>query len=266
MSGDPRFRRACEFLARTDEAVADERVELDFGTGIFDRRRPLVWDGNYVRVAAADLEAGELADRAEALFRQRGLAHRMLVFTDARAGERLAPGFADLGWEAPHFVVMPLAASAASVEGVEEISADELAEAVRRFERLEPPGGTSGTIAERVIEQLAERDRLIASVISERCFAIRRDGRLVSWCRLYSHGGTGQVENVATLPEHRRQGLAAKVALGAAAASVAAGDQLTFIVAEADGGARRIYQRLGFEAAGTLFRYRRTGAGSTARS
>ena len=64
---------ALGFLARIDRAVAGELVPLDWGTGVFDRERPLVWDANYVRAErTAELEAAYLAEAAEPLFVERG--------------------------------------------------------------------------------------------------------------------------------------------------------------------------------------------------
>ena len=92
-----RLETALSFLAEVDDAVAGEVVSLGWGTGVFDRRRPLVWDANYVRVAAAaELSATELAEAGEPLFSERGLAHRTFVFSDTHQAERLPGG--SFGW------------------------------------------------------------------------------------------------------------------------------------------------------------------------
>ena len=66
-----------------------------------------------------------------------------------------------------------------------------------------------------------------------RYFAGFADGLPVSCCELYSRGGVGQVEDVATLEEHRGQGLASAAVLAAVDASRAEGHALTFLLADA---------------------------------
>ena len=64
-----------------------------------------------------------------------------------------------------------------------------------------------------------------------------------------------QVENVATLPEYRKRGLARALVLRAAAESQAAGNDLTFLVADADDWPQHMYEKLGFEAVGRCARF-----------
>jgi len=133
---------ALRFLARVDDAVAGELVQLGWGTGVFDRARPLVWDGNYVRAElTAELEAAYLAGSAEPLFAERGLAHRMAVVPDEREGKRLAPGFEALGWRRAHEVVMVSRIQpTAPRHQVEQVSVAGLRQARREVELAEPPG------------------------------------------------------------------------------------------------------------------------------
>jgi ribosomal protein S18 acetylase RimI-like enzyme len=254
---------ALRFLARIDDTVAGELVPLGWGTGVFDRRRPLVWDANYVRAErTSGLEAGYLAGLAEALFAERRLAHRMLVMHDDREGKRLAPAFDALGWLPRHEVVMILTRQpAAPQHRVEEVSVAELRQARREVELAEPPSDADPAILPTLLDQLASRDELIAAAVGERRFAVLADGQPVAFCELYSHDGIGQVELVTTRPEHRNRGYGRAVVSAAVAASRDQGDDLIFLVALSDDWPRKLYHRMGFEPAGMIHRFRRPARG-----
>jgi ribosomal protein S18 acetylase RimI-like enzyme len=254
----PELEAVLSFLAEVDDAVAGEVVSLGWGTGVFDRRRPRVWDANYVRVAAAtELSAADLAEAGEPLFSERGLAHRTLVFSDSHQAERLATGFARMGWETAHEVVMvSRRPPAAPAHQVAEISVASYEESKRAFGLAEPPDGVDPASAEELADDLASRDALVRDVARERRFGIVVDGRVVSACVLYSLHGIGQVESVTTAAEHRNQGYGRAIVEAAAGASVERGDELTFLVALVDDWPREMYRRLGFESVGVIHRFR----------
>ncbi len=254
---------ALRFLARIDEAVAGELVPLGWGTGVFDRERPLAWDANYVRAErTAELEAGYLAGTAEPLFAERRLAHAMVVVQDEREGKRLAPGFEALGWLPRHEVVMvSTSPPGAPQHAVEEVSVGELRQARREVELAEPPGDADPAILPSLLDQLASRDELVAGVVDERRFAVLADGRPAAFCELYSHDGIGQIELVTTRPEHRNRGYGRAIVCAAVAAARDQGDELVFLVALADDWPRQLYRRIGFEPAGLIHRFRRAALG-----
>jgi ribosomal protein S18 acetylase RimI-like enzyme len=250
---------ALRFLAHVDDAVAGELVALGWGTGVFDRARPLVWDGNYVRAErTAELEAAYLAGSAEPLFTERGLAHRMAVVPDEREGKRLAPGFEALGWRRAHEVVMVSRVQpTAPRHQVEQVSVAELRQARREVELAEPPSDADPAVLPSLLDQLADRDELIAGAVNKRHLAVLADGRPVAFCELYSRDRVGQIELVTTRPEHRNRGYGRAIVSAAVAASREQGDQLTFLVALADDWPQALYRRLGFEPAGLIHRFRR---------
>jgi ribosomal protein S18 acetylase RimI-like enzyme len=257
--GREELERALAFITRVDEDAAGELMALEFGTGIFDPERPLVWDSNYVRIErVADLEAAALAELVEPLFAQRGLAHRQLVVPETPK-RGLQSGFEALGWRAVHELVMvSRRPPEPQPHPVEEASFEELRGPVREVELMEPPGVADPAVVPALVDQLAGRDERVAAATAEHRFVVRADGMPVAWCRLYAGDGIGQVEQVTTHPHHRNRGYARAVVSAAVAASRDRGDELTFLVALADDWPQQLYRRLGFEPVGVSTRFRRT--------
>jgi ribosomal protein S18 acetylase RimI-like enzyme len=93
--------------------------------------------------------------------------------------------------------------------------------------------------------------------VRTRYFAAFADGDVASYCELYTDGRTGQIEAVATLEAYRNRGLASAVVLRALEESRAAGDTLTFLLADEDDWPKELYRRLGFDQSGRLYRFLR---------
>ena len=107
---------------------------------------------------------------------------------------------------------------------------------------------------------MLDKRSVVEAAVPTRYFAGFADGLPVSCCELYSRGEVGQVEDVATLEEHRGQGLASAAVLAAVDASLAEGHTLTFLLADADDWPYRLYERLGFETTGRRWRFQRLPA------
>src|SRR5581483_2937062 len=173
-----------------------------------------------------------------------GIGHRRVNLRDAGAIERLEPEFVALGWKPERFVLMahrraPDRPADAPVREVDEPTVRELwAEGIRTF-----PHGKD----EALVQQILEHRRLIAEAIPTRFLVAEVDGRLVAHTELYSLGGVGQVENVATLPEFRNRGFARALVTRAVELSREEGNELTFLVADAEDWPRGLYEKLGFE-------------------
>ena len=247
------LERCISFLREVDRRAAGREVPFRFGTAYLRDELPRVWSRNYLSLerdiddATAELVAAE----AQRVLGATGLAHRKLEVFDAEAGARLAPGLAKLGWQVECDVVMVAARGPdrdVDLSQVEEVSHEKLepvwAEANRADGQIDD---------EEVIRELAEGKHMLASAIDVRLFGARADGEIGAYCELYTLEGIGQIENVLTLERHRNRGLARALVLRALAASRAAGNELTFLLANRDDWPKELYRKLGFDEVGFIY-------------
>jgi ribosomal protein S18 acetylase RimI-like enzyme len=247
------LERCISFLREIDRRAAGRRVPFRFGTAYLRDELPRVWSRNYLSLER-DLDeatAELLAAEAERVLGEAGVAHRKLEVADAETGARLAPGLAKLGWQVECDAVMVAAHgpdSDVDLSPAEEVSQEELepvwAEANRAVGQIDD---------EEVIRELAEGKRVLASTIDVRFFGARAGGEIGAYCELYTLAGTGQIENVLTLERHRNRGLARALVLRALAASRAAGNELTFLLANRDDWPKELYRKLGFDEVGVIY-------------
>jgi ribosomal protein S18 acetylase RimI-like enzyme len=248
------FTRAFTLLDVIDDAVAERVEPTEHGVLVLDTRLFHVHDRNFLRVQdPGDASAVELADEAEAAQgRHAQLRHRRVNLRSDAQSARLEPGFSALGWKPEWFVLMvrrnePDRPGEARVL---EVDAPALRPVWADGIRDQPHGRDDD-----VVEQILEHHGGIGEAVPTRYFGVEADGRLVAHCELYSEGGTGQVENVATLRRYRGRGFARALVLHAADVSRAVGNELTFLVADAEDWPRKLYEKLGFEPIGRYARF-----------
>lgn len=113
---------------------------------------------------------------------------------------------------------------------------------------------------EDVVRQLVGmRAALAAGVPTARFFVGRADGVDAAVTTLYSDGTVAQVEDVATLRDYRRRGLARATVSAAIDAALEMGHELVFIVADDDDWPKDLYGRLGFDRIGCTWALTRPG-------
>lgn len=249
-------QRLAEFLRAFDAASAMHVVPWAFGTGFFRDDMPRVHDLNFVRLdAGGEPGARRLADAADEAYADRGLRHRKVMAYDER-GERLRREFAALGWDTERDVVMVLRAGRPAPDrprgeevGVEDVM--RMREIALRSE--------SYVTDDDLLRQLVDKDRVFHDARSARHFAVRSDaGEVVAACDLYTDGRIGQIEDVGTLVEHRGHGHATAVVLAAIDASLAAGHEITFLIADDEDWPKEMYARLGFEPVSYVYEFWRS--------
>lgn len=243
------YRATLAFEDAIAEARCDAVQRFEHGTVIRTPTFPIVYDLNrlHVRHPVGPVSAPDLIAAADRL--QDGLGHRCVSVAGAGEPRAMSAAFGAAGWlEAPLITMAltgPLPAAPVAPAAVPVQLAD-LAE-VRAASLRELPWGTA-----EVVRQIAAADDRVPEATDAAFFGVRDpSGRVVSGCHLYSDGRIAQVEDVATLPEHRGRGAARAAVIAAAAAALARGHDLVFIVADAGDWPRHFYRRLGFEPIGT---------------
>ena len=240
--------RARAWARSTQEAVADSIEDWEHGWIARTPSYPRYFDLSLVHVVTdpgftAD-ELVQFADRA-----LDGFEHRRVGFEPIDAGERVRPGLEALGWKATPLVWM-------------------------RHEGPAPPGG--GPLVERVPYDAAhdlraawtyedfptldptgyfEQARAVSEARGVEVFAAHEDGVPVAYAELERVGDSAEIASVYVHPDHRGRGLGTAITQAAIEAGSDARD--LWIVADADGRARQIYERLGFRAKWTLLDFLR---------
>ena len=238
--------RAFSFLRRGDVRGTHEQP-FRFGTAIFTPELPRRFDSNLLYVDQPVSSADELVAEADRLFDEAGLAHRTILFRDDDLGERLAADLVRRRWDVDRHVIMAqLREPEAPVDtsGVAEVGHEGIRPA-RRAMIATYPWGTPA-----VADQLLDYKPLLARWVTVRGFAALVDGDVVSYADLYVDGADAQVEDVATLPEHRGRGHAKAVVTRAADEARAAGADFVFLVADENDWPKELYGRLGFDVVG----------------
>jgi GNAT superfamily N-acetyltransferase len=238
--------RSLAFIRELSLDSAEHVAPSRFGTVVSDPVRPSIWDRNFVYLEspAAAAEPREIAAEVDRV--QLGLSHRRAVVHDEVAATRLAPGFRELGWSVSRYLVMVLEREPPTPRhDVEAVTDAELEPSLRAFIRDEDEPDSA-----EIENQLVSMRAPLRPVRDVSVLAHREGGVPVSWCELYSDGKAGQVEDVATLREHRGRGYASSVVAAASRASLAARHDLTFLVVNEVNGPRALYERLGFAAVG----------------
>jgi ribosomal protein S18 acetylase RimI-like enzyme len=248
------LERCADFMRRLALREAGRTIEGRFGPALVYDALPRVWSLNFL-LAERDLDqatAAELAAEADRLLGEAGLSHRKIEVLDEEAGHRFEPDFRARGWNVERNLVMPHLRPPdreADISEVEEVEAADLEPVWAEGIRGEPFGGD-----EDVVNQLVAHKQVLAAA-GARFFAARVDGRVASYCDLYSDSRTGQIEAVMTLEPYRNRGLARGVVSKALAESRAAGNDLSFLLAHHHDWPRQLYVKLGFEAVGSVYEF-----------
>ncbi len=241
--------RAVEFERSFGERLVEEIVPAPHGRGLLTPSLPRVFYLNHLSVdLGAEVSADELAEEAEAVHAPAGIAHRKISIDD-ELGAAVEPRFRELDWKVERLLVMPHLGPTPTVDtsAVEEVDPQELepiwAEGIRSSPEIQD---------EEEVQQLVSAQHRRRLAVQVRYFAARVEGRIGSYCELFSDGRTSQIESIMTLEPFRSRGLATAVVSRALAESHAEHD-FTFLVADADDWPKELYRKLGFEERGSIW-------------
>ena len=241
------MREALAFVHWLEEACAGRTEPFEYGRGLFRDELPNVWDLNFLRVERGEPDAQELVTTADELMGD--LDHRRVVVDDAALAGRLEPEFPAHGWTVERHLVMehrrpPEAGRATPARP-------------RRRRTSSNRSGRSWTGG------AASRSASVPSSKRPSRRATSRRSRTATRSRAASSTAgaeSARSRTSTTLEEHRGRGLASAAVLAALDASLAEGNTLTFLLADADDWPYRLYERLGFETTGRRWQFQRLPA------
>jgi ribosomal protein S18 acetylase RimI-like enzyme len=244
------IERIHAFMRHAEEGVCDEVARTAHGMALLTPSLPLVWQVNAIRVEDPDSDARDLMAEADEV--QAPFSHRKLICHDDELGARLGPEFAESGWNVFRVLIMvrrrPPDRAAEPGAGA-EVSRELGAATLAAFRREQPFGWQ-----DEAVRQLAEMDRRYDEVLAARDFA-SPPGDPACACRLYTHDGIGQVDEVGTLLARRRRGHARAAVSAAADAAAAAGCEDVFMVTDAADWPQELYRSIGFDEIGSTHEF-----------
>jgi GNAT superfamily N-acetyltransferase len=221
------------------ELICDRIEPWAHGTHVRATRFPTYYDFNCLRLEHGEPQAPELLSAAEALLGD--LAHRKIEVEDAALGERLREDFRAAGWRSERLVWMVL-------DGEPDAPEEDVAEVAFADIRDLRAEWSNGFTAEE-IAAFALVEEEVADLLGCRCFVSMRNGRPLAFV-LFS---ADEVRLVYTTPAARGRGLA-RVLVGAAVRAIRGP---AVIVADDEDTPKRLYERIGFRPAWTMWEFTR---------
>jgi ribosomal protein S18 acetylase RimI-like enzyme len=235
---DPR-RAAAIAWRRTQDSLQCDLVEpWQHGSVLRTPSAPNFWDANFVRVEgeASDLEPPDLIKAADRLLA--GSRHRKLEVQDERAGARMRPFFEIAGWVVDRNAVMLREGPADAHPDVEEVGLLDT-----RALRVEWYLSFENDEAEQ--EALAAAQDRISVRRNMRAFVVRGpDGVPAGFTTLAVAADGVEIDQLYVTPSARGHGIGARLVESALAAGAR---DTAWVIADDDGRARALYERLGFE-------------------
>lgn len=233
------------------DMAGTNKVASPLGHGTLTPELPAPHDSNFLFIDRAR-DAGEAVAEADRILGGAGRSHRVIVTFDEELGERLRPEFNTLGWRTQRHIFM-------AQRRVPEKIADR--SIVREVDQAAlRPGRKQRILAEpwgnpELAEQILDAKILLADRADTRFFAVTVDDEVVAWTDLYIGNDIAQVEDVATLEEHRGKGYATAVVLRAVDEARSSGADIVYLVADDEDWPKEWYRRLGFDVVGRIYKF-----------
>lgn len=237
-------------LWRTHDAAFEHVAPTWWGAVVSDRRYPAINEANYARVEArtpvrlAEIEAELLRTGA------RGLRSHAVVFHPEEQTDLLA----EVGTRGERILwdLVMVHRGPATIDGRAEPAPVVRTEEIRRFDEAFwfAHAGSARLFQvedQATLEQLQALERETLIPLGRRWFTVRREAEPAAFASLLVVDDTAYIDHVVTFPEARRRGYAEALTRRALAEATEAGATSTFLLAEPEGVAERIYRRIGFE-------------------
>ena len=236
---------------REVEMAGTQTVPSPVGLGVLTPELPRRHDSNYLLIERARNAAEAMAE-ADRILGGAGRSHRVVLTFDEALGRRLATDFAARGWRVQRHIFMVQRRKPeknADLSIVKEVDESALR-----------PGRTRAIVSyewgsPELARELLDAKLLLRQRAETRFFGVDVEGEIVAWTDLYVAHGIGQVEDVATMEEHRGKGYATAVVLRAVDEAKRLGADLIFLVADEEDWPKELYGRLGFDQAGRQYKF-----------
>jgi ribosomal protein S18 acetylase RimI-like enzyme len=215
-----------------DALQCDEVTPWAHGSVLRTPSMPDFWDANSLRVEAADVSAQTMHDAAEDFLA--GCGHRKIDVEDTATGEAARPFFAARGWmNERHAVMRRVGPAPAATHAVQEV----------------PLSGTRALRAEWYADIDTDAEKQLRFAEAQEPIVARRGARGfvvggLGMTVVCTGPGAVEIDGIYVTPAARGQGIGASLIAGALAACEA---EVAWIVADDEGRARPLYDRLGFE-------------------
>jgi len=242
------LRAAAISWRRAQDALVCELVQpWAHGSVLLTPSAPNFWDANFVRVEgpyeAPPQQLEREADELLADFR-----HRKLVIEHEATGARLRPSFAAAGWIADRNAVMRRTGPGRPHADVEEVELREThALRIEWYLDYDPDPEVQRAVAEAQDRVSAKRGM--------RAFVVRGDsGAPVGFTTLAVGADAVEIDQLYVTPDARSGGIGTRLVEAALAAG---GRDTAWVIADDEGRARALYERLGFRTACRLHEFLR---------
>jgi ribosomal protein S18 acetylase RimI-like enzyme len=230
---------------RAQDALFERTEALWWGAVVSDARFPAIQEPNYARVETRQpVRLQEIDGSLLPAMRGSGSDRSHVVVFHPEDQTDLIAAASTRGERIVWDQVMVTAGREADRTGeVEEVSAfdgpfwSDHRDSVRLFDVSD----------EDTLDQLQAMERDVLIPAGRRWYSVIDGGRRVALAALLVLEGTGFVDHVVTFPGARRRGHAEVLTRRCVSEAAAMGADRVFLLAEPDGGAARIYERVGFE-------------------
>jgi len=216
-----------------------------WGAVVSDARFPAIQEANYARVETRQpVRVEEIEDALVPAMRASGSERSHVVIFHPEDQTELVAAASTRGDRIAWDLVMVTAGRVAEPTGeVEEVSAFDASfwSVHRHSARL------FDVSDDDTLDQLAGMERDILIPAGRRWFAVADGGRRVALAALLVLERTGFVDHVVTFPDARRRGHAGALTRRLVSEAAAQGADRTYLLADPEGAAVRVYDRIGFE-------------------
>jgi ribosomal protein S18 acetylase RimI-like enzyme len=228
-----------------------ERIEpTAWGAVVSDSRFPIIREPNYARVEGVEpVGLDEIEDRLVPAMRRTGSPGGHVVVFHPQEQTDLIAEASTRGGRITWDLVM-------QVRGSDGLGSDHVREVPKLgldFWRIHRASAALFDIeGEETLDQLQAMERSVMVPGGRRWFVVQDDGTPVALAALMVLDGTGFLDHVVTFPQARRRGHAEALTRRLVFEAWKAGAQSTTLLADPEGDAVRIYERIGFERVGHL--------------